>query len=219
MRRCRHPHGKKVHESHNREPISGVAMCGRQESPRVAYSLSIFTVFEKENRTWLFLRKKIALQLALHDCDATDLVVYLLLSVFWFVCTFHVTAIWARESHFMIVMPLTWVFLLLCLLFFGSHGSFTQPKVRKSKKKKGYLSVETRQSQALSEIKKSYSDLTRKIKARSLGVHKAVKIILTEDKYNIREGRNKTEEERKLPGKAILAAGIPCHRVAVMTFT
>jgi hypothetical protein len=51
MRRCRHPHGKKVHESHNREPISGVAMCGRQESPKVTYSLSIFTVFEKENRT------------------------------------------------------------------------------------------------------------------------------------------------------------------------
>jgi hypothetical protein len=60
---------------------------------------------------------------------------------------------------------------------------------------------------------------SRKIKAKSLGVHKVVKIILTDDKYNILEGRNKTEEERHLPGKAILAAGIPCHRVAVMTFT
>jgi hypothetical protein len=36
------------------------------------------------------------------------------------------------------------------------------------------LTPVTHLSQALSEIKKSYSDLTRKIKAKSLGVHKLV---------------------------------------------
>jgi hypothetical protein len=139
-----------------------------------------------------YLSKRITLQLALHDCDAIDL-----------------------ES-----------FLLLCLLFFGSHGSlfwvFHATGSWNTAEVPSDSWTSTHQSLIYHKPYpklKSYSDLTRKIKARSLGVHKVVKIILTDDKYNIREGRNKTEEERHLPGKAILAAGIPCHRVAVMTFT